>query len=261
MKIDHIVHFLDRDSSSAIEAFGKTGIIVAAGGSHERWGTKNSLCYSADGTYIEWLSIENFDIAAVCDNPLIRQQIADLKKGEGFGQICLRTNQIEQLAESLTERGYSCQLFDGQRKRTDGTLLKWKMLFLDERFGHQIPYPFFIQWGKNDGERLQELKDSGLLNDFSIKQITYLVEDAEEAARKWSAVLEGMELQPYKQDDLEGYLAKIGNASIFFAETADRKKALIIKERGERPAAVAFTGLETNGEYFVWGALYQISSN
>ena len=263
LKIDHIVHFLDRDSSCAAEAFSTEGIVVAAGGSHERWGTKNSLCYSADGTYIEWLSIKNPDIAAACDNPLIRQQRSDLKKGEGFGQICLRTDDIGQLAESLTVKGFSCRIFDGQRKKTDGTLLKWKMLFIEEKYGHQMPYPFFIEWGKSDGERLEELQDSGLLNSFSIKRITYLVEDAEAAARKWAPILEGMEIKHYKdeKEELEGMQAKIGSISIFFAETTSPKKANSLKEHGERPVAVAFTGLEKSDNRVVWGGCYQLSGN
>ena len=263
LKIDHIVHFLERDSSCAAEAFSNEGIRVAAGGSHERWGTKNSLCYSSDGTYIEWLSVENHDIAAACDNPLIRQQLSDLKKGEGFGQICLRTDDIGQLAEALTEKGFSCHIFDGQRKRTDGTILEWKMLFLEEDFGHQIPYPFFIQWGKSDELRLQELRDSGLLNGFSIKRITYLVEDAEAAARKWAPILEGMEIKQYKdeKEELEGLQAKIGSGFVFFAETTDPKKAILIKERGERPVAVALTGLEKSGNLVVRGGSYQLSGN
>src|SRR5690625_6950100 len=75
-----------------------------------------------------------------------------------------RTNNIEKDAERFRKLGL---IVEGpipfERKRPDGSLLTWKLLFIGME-NTNLPLPFLIQWDDSDDERLSQLKKQGAIN-------------------------------------------------------------------------------------------------
>ncbi|WP_173917782.1 VOC family protein [Halobacillus sp. Marseille-Q1614] len=119
------------------------------GGHHTLWGTYNELCYFSNDCYIEWLGLKSAETAAKSENPLIQEFKQTFDQGlTGPFQFALRTDDMEAYLKHFKENDipYSGP-FDGQRKRPDGSLLKWQMLFPKSPL---YPLPFLIEWeGKN----------------------------------------------------------------------------------------------------------------
>ncbi|MEB3751904.1 VOC family protein [Geobacillus sp. FSL W8-0032] len=154
---DHLVHLTERPEQVK-GSFKQLGFTAIHGGRHEAWGTYNALCYFAPLSYIEWIGIADEQTANACQNPLIAQLVADRQEGNGFSQFAFRTNDIQQLAVQLKSKGFTpIGPFPGSRQRDDGKLLTWSMLFIRDDADGAFRYPFFIQWGKRDDVRMNEL--------------------------------------------------------------------------------------------------------
>ncbi|MBM6617978.1 VOC family protein [Bacillus suaedaesalsae] len=243
LKFDHLVHF-STSPLKAAEEFSLHGFQVIPGGSHPNWGTYNSLSYFPGLRYIEWIGINKMSIASTSDNPLIQQIVHDSFKGEGFSQIAFRTDDIEALATNLTEKGFTTiGPIQGSRKREDGTVLEWSMLFIDDQ---ELRLPFFIQWGKRDEERDNDLQS--LMNHEngtpSFSFVGYAVKDARNFARKLCNIVGVKKLdiyQTYSEINVDG----IG---VRFYE----------KEGSQRPMLVGITGVNEEKTIEIAGGRYHL---
>ncbi|KAB2330236.1 VOC family protein [Cytobacillus depressus] len=263
LQFDHIVHFIEGHPKKAIKEWQKQGIQGAMGGSHEKWGTYNSLLY-ARTSYIEFLAMENKVNAETCDNPLISQLVSDLHNGEGIGQICFRTTNIEKLKKELEEKGCSTlPIFPGSRKRQDGSIIHWKMLFIKGE--STLPFPFFIEWGQSDEVRFKELKEmdmiDGKLEKHQIKSILFACRNAEQSASEWSRLFDF----PIKSIGLDSVssLKKAtvlsGNTEIIFCEPLNEEGMIYhtLQSRGERPFSIQFGPQLFHGTFSLYGSFYQ----
>ncbi|GLB60714.1 VOC family protein [Cytobacillus sp. NCCP-133] len=244
LKLDHIIHFIKGHPAEAVTEWKKHGRDALMGGSHENWGTYNSLLYIGQ-SYLEFLSIEDHKVARQSDNPLIRQLIQDLQNGEGIGQICFRTNHITQLKEELECRGCDTYpLFHGSRKREDGSMIKWKMLFI--KMNPYYKYPFFIDWGVQDEIRFAELKQLGMLDkkleNAAVHSIYIASEDSVRAAKEWTKLFPFIMKDTYTTADHNEKRSAIlaGTAEIIFCQPLNGKSqsAAVLQTRGERPFKV-----------------------
>ncbi|WP_010282914.1 VOC family protein [Bacillus timonensis] len=146
IRFDHVVHYVN-DPHQAMAAFQLLGFHTVNGGNHDIWGTYNTLCYFKSLTYIEWIGINNLEITKEGNHPFSRHLYKDYQLEEGLSQIAFRTSSIKTVQKVLTEKGIkTLGPFPGSRKRPDGTLLEWSMLFVD----HIHPMPFFIEWGEDE---------------------------------------------------------------------------------------------------------------
>jgi len=189
IRFDHVVHYVN-DPFEAMTAFKLLGFHTAKGGNHENWGTYNTLCYFKNLTYIEWIGINNLEVTKEGSHPFSRHLYEDYKRGEGLSQIAFRTNSIDKTNQELTQKGIkTIGPLPGSRKRPDGTILKWSMLFID----HTRPMPFFIEWKGVDRIREQELNEIGVYvpDSKSISFIAYAVKQPENLADIWAKVLNG----------------------------------------------------------------------
>lgn len=162
------------------------------GGRHEKWGTRNALLYGKD-SYIEWLALENRQIAEGADHPLTQLL---LHNGSGFGTVCFRTESIDELDRRLKNSGFKTSgILDGSRRRADGKLIEWKMLFVEEEPSARLPNPFFIEWGDSDESRYEGLRETGAMTlaseNLVLERCVFGVEDVEEAIDRWKALLGG----------------------------------------------------------------------
>ncbi|MDQ6599273.1 VOC family protein [Bacillus salipaludis] len=233
LQLDHIVHFINRNPDEAVLEWEKYGLKAIRGGSHINWGTYNSLLYFGL-SYIEYLAVENPEVANQSEIPLISQLLNDSKQFEGFGQICFRTSHIVRLKEDLKTKGYHpTEIFEGKRLRDDGVEISWKMLFIQQ--DGPLPYPFFIQWNQSDQERLEDLKRSGMLpsrqENQSVKSISFVVSNVAQVVADWAQLL-GVPIESKN-------IIKVGRTDLVFH---DKKNSEILtnihKLKGDRPFQV-----------------------
>ncbi|SIT88931.1 VOC family protein [Edaphobacillus lindanitolerans] len=193
MKFDHAVYFSNRTPQEDARLWNDQGMSAAPGGSHEKWGTQNALFYAKNG-YIESLSVERPEMAAASTHPLTRLLMHDLQNGAGWGTVCLRPGDLYQFDERLRSRGFrTTGVLDASRRTVSGELLEWKMLFIEEGAGETLPFPFFIDWGMPDDERIAGLLRTGTMPEanrsFRIGSCTFQVHDPARTAVRWAEVL------------------------------------------------------------------------
>lgn len=262
IKLDHIVHFLNRHPIDAVHEWKKLGYHAVMGGSHEYWGTFNSLMYLSSA-YIEFLAIENESIANHSNNLLISQLVKDLKNGEGIGQICFRTTNIEVIKQQLENNGYQTfPIFNGSRKRQDGKTIAWKMLFINE--GSMLPYPFFIEWEQDDIERYNDLRNVGMIDSrletYTIQTIYYAAQDCERVAKEWSQIF-ALPISEFIQDsnlNVKAMRVKIDSTEILFCEPLEKKGIVYdtLKTRGERPFQIITSPQLQKESFSLFGSCY-----
>lgn len=253
LAFDHIVHFVDRNPASAIPEWKKHGLFAVKGGSHLQWGSWNSLLYFGL-SYAEFLAVEHNMIAGASENPLIKQMNEDLQKGEGFGNICFRTNDMQLLRRRLVISGFvPGEILNAERVRDDGTVLRWKMMFV-ETPASMAPYPFFIQWGQEDRARLKAYCETGIIPEnqqhLHINKVYYSVQSPKEHAANWKKLLQASEPSPVFDAfyNKEAISLKTGNIELIFAEGPTN-----------RPIAVHVNGLGYKKSYELYNGLYLFS--
>jgi catechol 2,3-dioxygenase-like lactoylglutathione lyase family enzyme len=135
LSLDHIVIAVD-DLDLAIRDYRDLGFIVVRGGTHANRATHNALITFADGTYLELL--------AATGEPSLPDMIdfsVLLQHGEGPVGFALRSFDLETDAARLRTDGFAVgEVIPGERRCTDGTVIRWKLALLDGGFT-----PFLIQ--------------------------------------------------------------------------------------------------------------------
>lgn len=124
----------------------RTGIKAVIGGVHPGMGTRNALLSLGGKRYLEIIAP---DPAQDAYNFAV-----DVRKLQQPKLItwAATSAEIDALAKTASAEGY--QVFGpqgGSRNKPDGTVLRWKVLFLQTDFmqGDVIPFPFFIQWASD----------------------------------------------------------------------------------------------------------------
>lgn len=213
MFLDHIVHFTKTEPVKAVEAWASYGFHAAAGGQHLQWGTHNALFYMKD-CYIEWLALANLSVAEGADHPLTKLLLHDR---EGFGTICLRTDDIAPLDAQLRKEGFETSgVLDAERKTETGEVIRWKMLFIKQEISDAFPAPFFIEWQQSDDERYEALRKRDAIGPgnekLSIELCVFGVHDIPASEALLRKILQGK--------------LEVANCRFEFRETARAKERL-----------------------------------
>ncbi|WP_240793306.1 VOC family protein [Psychrobacillus vulpis] len=189
MYLDHIVHHVTKKPEEVAEDWNAKGFHAVVGGQHTHWGTYNALLYTKT-SYIEWLAIEHEEIAKNANHPLVNLLLHDIKNSPGFGTICIRTTEINELCQQLELKCIETSgVLHAERKTASGLVRKWKMLFVKEEVSDDLPTPFFIEWEESDLERYQLLQEDGTINasnvELSISACEFHVKSPREVMKKW----------------------------------------------------------------------------
>lgn len=253
LQFDHLVHVVRCSPAEVINQMKRHGFHVVQGGEHTNWGTHNSLCYF-DLAYIEFLAVQNQEVAIEAENPLIQQSIHKLQIEEGMLQIALRTEQMEELTERLVAKGFHINgPLEGKRMRDDGTLLSWKMLFIEQE-GDGPRFPFFIEWSESDEKRRDDLQKKGVISPHNnhiigMKTVFYAVTNVNETSKRWKDLLH-IEMSPPKINKEWNAISQgfsLGKITIQFCEPIGNGIVQNqLKNYGEFPFAVEFQGKEEN---------------
>lgn len=135
LSLDHAViavHTLE----AGIRDYRALGFTVMRGGTHANRATQNALITFSDGTYLELLTATGEPpVPDVIDFGIL------LQNGEGLVGFALRSGDIEADAARLQADGFLVdEVIPGERRREEGTVIRWKLALLDGGF-----VPFLIQ--------------------------------------------------------------------------------------------------------------------
>jgi catechol 2,3-dioxygenase-like lactoylglutathione lyase family enzyme len=170
LELDHIV-IATPDMKESISQYGNQFAVKAIkGGEHEDWGTYNYLSFFSNDGYLEFLGINDIEKAKQSANPLIRHLVYVTEESRfGAFQFGLRTKYLDSYIAHFEESNIPYQgPFPGERRKTDGTVLKWRMLFPDYNHEHEV-LPFLIEWEDPDAV----FSEPNLSNAQSITKIKY----------------------------------------------------------------------------------------
>ncbi|MGF2614599.1 VOC family protein [Rossellomorea vietnamensis] len=263
LTFDHLVHFSSNPTSAKTTIL-QHGIQAIEGGKHENWGTYNTLAYFGLG-YIEWLGIQDSSVSIqVDDNPLIQQLVAELPLGDHSGRIALRTNNMDQLAAELKEKGLKLHgPVKGSRLTDSRELLQWSMLFIAEE-QPTLPLPFFIQWGEDNAVRREKLKvhSSHPAGSLQIKDVLLAVEDMDDKIARWSSLFN---LQIGEAFIIEKWGAKcqrlyLPDGNLLFCTPVEGGVVKdFLDEFGERPFGLQLENGRENQTILLQGGMYEIT--
>ncbi|MGM7703547.1 VOC family protein [Pseudalkalibacillus sp. Hm43] len=254
--LDHVVHFT-KQPESAKNAFELLGLNALYGGDHPNWGTYNCLSFYERLAYIEWIGIQNRQVAEHSDNPLIQQIAWDAAaEREGFSQLAFRTDRLLNLKDHLEAEGHeTIGPVHGQRKKGDGSLLEWSMLFLKQDDHSPIRYPFFIEWGQPDTVREREL--AALMEHptgrSELDYVGFNCVNPSVWADRYGSVLMAERQPEEKQDEFGAYFElRIHWTSVRFYDHSDSS----FRDLSPHPVIVGIKGSTTNGLQKMAGGAY-----
>jgi hypothetical protein len=140
MRLDHVSYAASHDQiSDVVNRIGsQIGTAFVDGGIHPKFGTRNFTAPLLNGQYIEIVC--PLDHPATEVTPFGRAVKKKAEEGGGWMAWVLATEKIFELEESFARKAV-----DGQRKKPDGSLLRWKQLGVLEIL-EDSQQPFYIEW-------------------------------------------------------------------------------------------------------------------
>jgi hypothetical protein len=140
MRLDHVSYVASHDQiSDVVNRIGsQIGTAFVDGGIHPKFGTRNFTAPLLNGQYIEVVC--PMDHPATDATPFGRVVKKKAENGGGWMTWVLATENI-----SIIEKNFGRKAIEGQRKKPNGTMLRWKQLgvlqVLDD-----AQQPFYIEW-------------------------------------------------------------------------------------------------------------------
>lgn len=170
LMLDHLV-FAGNDIEEMSGAYGtKYNLKAVFGGNHDAWGTYNYLAYFSNNSYIEWLGINNEELANKSDSPLIKHLTYHLNNNQaGLFQFALKTKKLDHYVTHFEENHIPYTgPYQGSRKLTNGKTITWRMLFPTYDYKKET-LPFLIEWDQPESERVTV----SLVNSSAITEVKY----------------------------------------------------------------------------------------
>lgn len=155
--LDHVI-WTGSDIEGISEKYGADFAVKSVkGGEHDAWGTYNYLTFFSNSCYMEWLGVRDVEKAEHLDHPLIKHLIYTLhSNNRGPFQFALRTDKLDAYLEHFKQQNIPYRgPFHGKRKKPDGQLLSWRMLFPTYDYTNNETLPFLIEWDQPESERIE----------------------------------------------------------------------------------------------------------
>ena len=136
LAFDHVIITVKDFDAAADRIYAEHRLASVTGGVHPGHGTGNRVI-PLGRDYVELMAVVDDDEAA--QSPLghwVKERVAH---GDNPGALCLRTDEIEGIAERL-----DLELLEMSRRRPDGGVLRWRLAGLDAALSDGLP--FFIEW-------------------------------------------------------------------------------------------------------------------
>ena len=144
MRLDHVSYVASHDQiSDVVNRIGsQIGTAFIDGGIHPKFGTRNFTAPLLNGQYIE--------VVCPLDHPATDATAfgqAVKKKAEAGGGWLSWVFNVEDIL--LIEDKFGRKAVEGNRKKPDGTELRWKQIGVKDIF-LMSELPFFVQWQTNN---------------------------------------------------------------------------------------------------------------
>ena len=142
--IDHLVIATVDPDAAASQLESSLGLSCTGGGRHPGLGTRNRIAWLADGSYLEFIGVEDRDAAR--GHPVGAAALDALDESDGgLVTYALRDDGIELGVAALRAAGSSIgAVVHGSRRRDDGELVEWSAAFPASPLSPDGP-PFLIQ--------------------------------------------------------------------------------------------------------------------
>lgn len=231
---DHLIHAVRRPEDAQRTFEEELRIQTVQGGDHPQWGTYNALAYFGL-SYVEFIGLKDGEKAR--ETAFGKQIVHQLAVGEGAVQFALRTDEIDAIASQWQASGRGFQgPIEASRTRPDGSTLRWKMLFPEQRGDFDFKLPFFIQWNQTDEERARNLTQAAPDGQgYQIKAVHSLVRERNVLAERWKAYFQ----EPIERvkDEIrgEGIFTRVGDVELYFWAPSTPWEEERIRLSGERP--------------------------
>ncbi len=153
-RFDHAVIAV-ADLDSAIEVYRTLGFDVAPGGRHTGRGTHNAIIrFGLD--YLELLAVHDLRLAQAAGGNVSELVGYVDRTGGGALGFALAAADLDAVAASWTsDFAPAPNPLPMERVRPDGTTLSWRLL-IPGGSAWRRPWPFLIQWGTPDRDRLSD---------------------------------------------------------------------------------------------------------
>jgi hypothetical protein len=158
MRLDHVSYVASHDQiSDVVNRIGsQLGTAFIDGGIHPKFGTRNFTAPLLNGQYIEIVC--PLDHPATDATPFGKAVKRKADSGGGWLTWVFSVSDI-----SLIEDKFGRKAVEGNRRKPDGTELKWKQIGVNE-ITEEKDLPFFIQWlvtnhPSSDGKAISKLKN------------------------------------------------------------------------------------------------------
>jgi hypothetical protein len=158
MRLDHVSYVASHDQiSDVVNRIGsKLGTAFIDGGIHPKFGTRNFTAPLLNGQYIEIVC--PLDHPATDSTPFGKAVKRKADSGGGWLTWVFSVSDI-----SLIEDKFGRKAVEGNRRKPDGTELRWKQIGVNE-ITEDKDLPFFIQWlvtdhPSTDGKAISKLKN------------------------------------------------------------------------------------------------------
>jgi hypothetical protein len=140
MRLDHVSYAASHDQiSDVVNRIGsQIGTAFIDGGIHPKFGTRNFTAPLLNGQYIEVVC--SLDHPATELTPFGRAVKKKSEEGGGWMSWVLATDDI-----SKVEENFNRSAIDGERKKPNGAILRWKQIGVLEVL-EDFSQPFFVEW-------------------------------------------------------------------------------------------------------------------
>ena len=144
MRLDHVSYAASHDQiSDVVNRIGsQIGTAFIDGGIHQKFGTRNFTAPLLNGQYIEVVC--SLDHPATELTPFGRAVKKKSEEGGGWMSWVLAVDDI-----SKVETSFGRSAMDGERKKPNGSILKWRQIGVIEVL-EDFSQPFFVEWVSKD---------------------------------------------------------------------------------------------------------------
>ena len=144
MRLDHVSYVASHDQiSDVVNRIGsQIGTAFVDGGIHPKFGTRNFTAPLLNGQYIEVVCA--LDHPATDLTPFGRAVKKKSEEGGGWMSWVLAVDDISKI-----ESTFSRSAINGERKKPNGSVLKWKQIGVLEVL-EDFSQPFFVEWISKD---------------------------------------------------------------------------------------------------------------
>jgi len=144
MRLDHVSYAASHDQiSDVVNRIGsQIGTAFVDGGIHPKFGTRNFTAPLQNGQYIEVVC--PLDHPATELTPFGRAVKKKSEEGGGWMSWVLAVDDISKI-----ETSFGRSAMDGERKKPNGSILKWRQIGVIEVL-EDFSQPFFVEWVSKD---------------------------------------------------------------------------------------------------------------